>query len=107
MSKLRSIAPLLIAAALGLLIGLIDTQPNWDDTGITVAALVLVAVLAGAAQPRHAWACGLLVGMWIPLLNAIRSHSLAAAPALLIALVAALIGAGMRQAFAGSRAPSP
>jgi hypothetical protein len=105
-NKIRSIAPLPIGAALGLLIGLIDSQPTWDDTGITVAALVLVAALGGAAQPRYAWACGLLVGMWVPLLNAVRSHSLAAAPALLIALVAALIGAGMRQAFARSGAPS-
>jgi hypothetical protein len=105
MIKLRSAAPLLIAASLGLLIGLIDSQPAWDDTGITVAALVLVSAVGGAAQPRTAWACGLLVGMWVPLLNAVRFQNFAAAPALLIALVAALIGAGMRQAFARSRVP--
>ncbi len=46
-----------------------------------------------------------MAALLIPLLNAVRSHNFSAAPALLIALVAALIGAGMRLAFARSGLP--
>ena len=41
----------LLAATAGFLIAYIDSRPHWDDTGITVAALVLSSFLLGAVSP--------------------------------------------------------
>lgn len=53
-----------IAAALALAAGLaimwMDTRPTWDDTGITAAALALVALVAALAGLRP-WLAATLV----------------------------------------------
>ena len=50
--RLRAAALILFAAAAGCVIAAIDTQPNWDDTGVTAGALFLVsAVTSGLGVP--------------------------------------------------------
>ncbi len=62
-------AVLAIALAVGGLIGYIDSRPNWDDTGVTAAAIFVVCGTLGAAGPSRPWLWALAVGMWIPVLG--------------------------------------
>jgi hypothetical protein len=80
---------LLVAAVLGLGIAIVDSSPHWDDTGITVAALLATTGSLGLVHPRGAWMWALAVGIWIPLLESIPSHN----PASLLALAFAFVGA--------------
>ena len=60
---------LLFALAAGLLVGLLDNSPGWDDTGITVGALLLASALMGLLAPRLPWLWGLAAGAWVPLIG--------------------------------------
>jgi len=59
----------LVALAAGLCIAYVDSRPTWDDTGITVGALVAVAGVAAAVRPRSWWLIGLAVGLPVPVVN--------------------------------------
>lgn len=56
------------ALAAGSAIAWVDTRPNWDDTGVTVGALLLAAGLAAVLGLRW-WVAALLVGCPIVLLE--------------------------------------
>src|SRR4051812_46730815 len=84
-----------IALTLGSAIAYVDCRPTWDDTGITVGALVLVAGAFGAWRPRSWWLTGLLAGIPIPVFNYVRHRSLGAMVALVFAVIAAGIGAAV------------
>jgi hypothetical protein len=57
------------ALASGVAIGLADSRPTWDDTGVTAFALLAAAGLLSYAAPRRAWLVALLVGVPTPLLE--------------------------------------
>jgi hypothetical protein len=90
----------IVAAVAGLLIGLVDTSPHWDDTGITVAALVAVTGTLGLVYPRGAWVWALTVGIWIPLLNIVQTHNASSVLALAFAFAGAYAGAAGRRIVA-------
>ena len=69
-----------IALALGLLIAYVDSQPTWDDTGITVLALVVTSGLLGLLSPKRPWLWALAVGVWIPLLAIVSHHNFGSRP---------------------------
>ena len=61
-----------LAFAAGCAIAWMDTRPNWDDTGITVGALILVSGIVSLAGLRW-WITAILVAgplllaeMWSP-----------------------------------------
>lgn len=87
MRNLKTFVLLAVAAAVGLGIGIVDSSPHWDDTGITVAALLAASGSLGLVRPRGAWMWALAVGIWIPLLESIHN------PASLVALAVAFVGA--------------
>ena len=93
-----------VGVVVGLGVAWIDSRPRWDDTGITAGILFLACAALGAADPRGAWKCALAVGIWIPLYNILTSGNYGAIPALLIALIGAYAGAGLR--FLGFPPPS-
>ncbi len=108
-ARVRAVAAWgLAAAGCGLALGLVDTSPGWDDTGISAGTLVLLSAGFGAGSPAPPWLSALAVGLWIPLLNAWKTGSLESAPVLLIALAAAYLGRGARRwvAPAGQGPPS-
>ena len=81
--------PLLLGCALGLGIGWVDTRPTWDDTGITVVAVLGASGLIGWLAPGRPWLAALAVGAGVPALNiAISGNSES-----LVALVPAFLGA--------------
>lgn len=43
------------AALVGPAIVWVDARPNWNDTGITVEALLLTSAISGTPAPRRPW----------------------------------------------------
>ncbi len=82
-----------------------DSLPAWDDAGITALALFASAVLIGFFAKRRPWLFGLAIGTWLPLRGIIRAHDLRFLLVLLIPLVGAYCGWGMRR-FARGTFPS-
>jgi hypothetical protein len=99
MRKAFSIALLIAAIALGLLIAWVDSRPAWDDTGITVGAVFLTAALFGAIRPDRPWIWTLAVGVWIPLFGITVHHNSGSLLALVPALLGAYAGALARRAI--------
>ncbi len=73
---------------LGLLIAYVDSRPTWDDTGITVFALLLGGGIIGLLLQKRPWLYALAFGIWMPLLSIIFKHDLM----MLITLIFPLIG---------------
>jgi len=82
-----------VAASLGMMIAYVDSRPTWDDTGITVFALVLSGATLGAAGPQRPWLWALAVGIWIPVHQIMGAPTLASVAGGLIIVAFPLIGA--------------
>lgn len=81
---------LVLGVLSGSLIGFIDSRPGWDDTGITAAALFIVAAFLSSRRPEDAILIGLSVGVPVLVLNALQQHG----PGAVLAVVIAMAGAG-------------
>jgi hypothetical protein len=73
---------------LGLLIAYIDSQPTWDDTGITVGVLLIGGGIIGLLLERRPWLFALAFGIWIPLAGIVLKHD----PLMLITLIFPFLG---------------
>lgn len=80
------------ALAAGLTIAFIDSRPTWDDTAVTVGALLTVSAAIAAIAGRRPWLWGLLVGIWIPIFEIRPGLPVAPLVALVFAIVGALLG---------------
>jgi hypothetical protein len=98
---------LVVALTLGGLIGYVDSRPNWDDTGVTVAAILVCCGLLGAAGPSRPWLWALAVGFWIPLLGITRSGNYGSLLALPFAFAGAYAGMALRRALMPQQRPNP
>ncbi|HEX8026667.1 MAG TPA: hypothetical protein VF484_10715 [Candidatus Limnocylindrales bacterium] len=91
---------ILLAAAAGIGIALMDSSPSWDDTGVTVFALLLAAAGCGALAGRRPWLIALLVGGFTPLIEIVgQGHGGAALVTLLFAGVGAFVGSMLGRVF--------
>jgi hypothetical protein len=79
---------LLFSLVSGLLIDYIDSHPTWDDTGITVFALLVAGGIIGLVVQRRPWLYALALGLWIPLWGILHAHSFM----LLLGLIFPFIG---------------
>jgi hypothetical protein len=86
-----------ITLIIGFLIGWIDSGPNWDDTGITMAAILGTALVAGILMRKYAWVWALAIGAWTPLLNTIRHNNYDSLVALAFAFAGAYVGVVLRK----------
>jgi hypothetical protein len=97
---------LAVALAAGAAVGWIDSRPGWDDTGVTVGALLLASGALAAARPRAWWGVALATGLPVPLFNGLAGGGFASVAALPVTLVAAgvggLVGRTLRPRDAGS-----
>jgi len=87
----------------GMAIAWIDSQPNWDDSGITAAMLYVVSALAGLFSPRTPWLWGLFVGLWIPVAVINRTGDPRALLVLIISFGGAYSGSLIRKMIKSTR----
>jgi hypothetical protein len=90
---------MVFGAAMGLSIAWMDTQPGWDDSGISAMAVLLLALLLGLVHPRRAWVWGLCAGLWVPLLGIVLHRNLGSLLALVFAFGGAIAGSSVRRSF--------
>jgi|SRR5579872_3970686 len=93
----KTLSLLTAALAFGFLVTYVDSRPNWDDTGVTAAAILLSCGFLGAAGPRQPWLWALAVGIWIPILGIVRTHNYGSLLALGFAFIGAYAGRGLRK----------
>lgn len=94
---------LAIAVVLGGLIAFVDSRPTWDDTGITLFAIVAVCGVLGLIAPERPWRWALAVGIWVPLVEIPLYWAFAALVAPLVAFVGAYAGTALRKLIAPPR----
>jgi uncharacterized membrane protein len=93
-----SVALVVLAVLAGLTIAYVDSRPTWDDTGVTVFALVCSAAVLGFFAPARHWLLALALGLWIPMRAIVEQRTLGAL-AMLVVLVFPLAGAYAGKAF--------
>jgi len=95
MTALRALVAAIVAIVAGLLIAVLDSQPGFDDTGVTAVGLAIAAFAAvmidGSGRPLRVAMLAVMVGIWIPL----AEIALPGAFAPLLALVFAAAGAAL------------
>jgi hypothetical protein len=89
-----------VALGLGLAIAYVDSRPNWDDTGVTAAAILFSCGLLGATGPKRPWLWALAVGLWIPLFGIVRAQNYGSLLALAVAFAGAYAGMALRRVSA-------
>ncbi len=82
----------LVAAAIGLTLGYLDSRPSWDDSGITAGLLLLTSAMVAGVSGRRPWLWALLIGIWIPLLEVWGAAGLASTVAVAISTLGAFGG---------------
>ncbi len=86
------ILSVLFACIFGIAIAWIDSQPNWDDAGISAFMVLLVSMLAGYIAKRKPWLIALAVGVWIPIYGIFFIQNFGSLLALLPAIIGAYTG---------------
>lgn len=81
----------------GMTIAWIDSQPGWDDTGITVGMLYILSALAGFFNPKKLWLWALLCGLWIPVVGILRSGDILMLLVILTTFAGAYSGGTIRK----------
>lgn len=87
-----------LAIMLGLIFAWVDSRPNWDDTGVLVAAIFLTTAVLGLTFPDWPWLWALAVGVWIPIVGILHGNY-AAILILIIPFAGAYCGAWSHKAF--------
>jgi hypothetical protein len=87
-----------VSVTLGLLIYWLDSQSQWDDTGITAGLIFITPLFFGFSMPRFAWVWALTIGIWVPIAGILVHHDFAFVFVLVIAFLGSYIGALVRKA---------
>ena len=82
----------LFASIFGIAIAWIDSQPSWDDSGISAFMVLLVSMLAAYMAKRKPWLIALAVGAWIPLYGIIFAQNFGSLLSLLPGIIGAYTG---------------
>ena len=86
------ILSVLFACILGIAIAWVDSQPNWDDAGISAFMVLSVSMLAAYIAKRKPWLIALAVGAWIPLYGIFSTQNFGSLLALLPGIIGAYTG---------------
>ncbi len=92
--------------AAGLLIAFIDSRPTWDDTAITVAALLVCGGITGLLVKLHAWLYALALGLWLPLWEGIASRNFTILVTLVFPFVGVYAGWALGKVLRSARRPA-
>ena len=63
---MKTLLTLLVSAIIGSLIWRMDSQPHWDDSGITAVAILISSGLICFVNPQRPYVCAIAVSIWIP-----------------------------------------
>jgi hypothetical protein len=107
MSRVRSGTLAALVAVAGLAVAYVDSRPGWDDTGVTVAAIAIIACVGAAVSGRRPWLWAILAGIWTPAIEISTSGQLASSVALLVAAVGAAVGYGLARLAGRGVDPTP
>ena len=91
---------LMIVVATGILIGWIDTRPKWDDTRITIAAILVTTFIPGILFPTRAWLWAVIVGCEVALFNLIPDGHTGGLIAVPVSFIGAYCGVLLRKVIA-------
>jgi hypothetical protein len=87
-----------VALGIGLAIGLADSSPGWDSTGITAGGLFLSAAAVAWIGRDRPWLWALLVGLPTPILGIVRTGNAGSVLAVGFAAAGAAAGWALRRA---------
>jgi len=90
---------LLLAIVDGLAIGYVDSQPNWDDTGVTVFLILIGTVIFSYLADKKPWLIALAVSGWIPIWAIVSTHNYEAFLALIPGFIGAYTGYFCKRAW--------
>jgi hypothetical protein len=97
---------LLVAAVVfGLLMAFVDSRPTWDDTGITVFALLIGSGIIGLLVAKRPWLFALSVGLWLPLWYILTKHDLSMLILLAFPFIGVYAGWALRPGIRKLRQP--
>ncbi len=91
----------ILSALVGLAIAWNDSQPGWDDTGITVFMILFAAAIFGFLAFEKPWLIALLVSIWIPLWAIISTHNYGGFIAVVPGFAGSYLGYYFRKILAG------
>jgi len=80
---------LFLSILAGLSIAYVDSQPDWDDTGITVLLILVSSLLFSYLANKRPWIIGLAISIWIPVWAIVSTHNYGG----FLALVPGFVGA--------------
>jgi hypothetical protein len=89
---------IVVALAIGVAIGLADSSPGWDSTGITAGGLFLAAAVVAFIGRDRPWLWALLVGLPTPILDTVRTGNTGSVLAVGFAAAGAAAGWALRRA---------
>ena len=96
MTALRALLAAIVAIVAGLLIAVLDSQPGFDDTGVTAVGLAIAAFVAvmidGSGRPLRVAMLAVMVGIWIPIIEIAPPGTFAPLLALVFAAAGAALG---------------
>jgi len=96
---MKSVLTLLAAITIGLIIWRIDSQPNWDDTGITAAMILLSTGLISFFNPKQPFIWAIAVCIWIPLFGIIKDSNYGMLLTFIFGFIGAYGGSTFRNSF--------
>jgi hypothetical protein len=96
---MKALFTILASMAVGLVIWRIDSQPHWDDTGITAAMILASTGLISFVNPKRPYICAIATCFWIPLFGIINHGNYGTLLVFIIGLVGAYGGLILRNAF--------
>ncbi len=97
----RSTAVSILAIAVGLGIGYLDSRTTWDDAGVTAMALAASSFVFSVASPRVAWFVGLAIGAPVVVFNYLSRGGYGSLIALAFSTGGAVVGYGLGRALLG------
>jgi hypothetical protein len=91
----------ILAVAVGLGIGYLDSRTTSDDAQVTAIALAVSSFVLSTASPRVAWFVGLAVGAPVVVFNHLSTGGYGSLIALAFSAGGAVIGYGLGRALFG------